>query len=90
MLILVTCGSAVSTKTRMVLLRQYFPKKTSFDDLTEEHILEVENLLNNRPRKCLDWKAPQDIFVLNAQPPPVALVSWIHEQEAFLSVLEDF
>ena len=50
------------------LLRQYFPKKTSFDDLTEERILEVENLLNNRPRKCLDWKTPQDIFVLNAQP----------------------
>lgn len=57
------------------LLRQYFPKKTSFDDLTEERVLEVETLLNSRPRKCLDWKTPQDIFDTNAQSPPVALVS---------------
>ena len=57
------------------LLRQYFPKKSSFDELTPERVLEVENLLNNRPRKCLDWQTPQDICFANAQPPPVALAS---------------
>ena len=47
------------------LIRQYFPKKSSFDKLTLGQILEVENKLNSRPRKCLDWKTPNDIFHKN-------------------------
>lgn len=40
------------------LIRDYFPKKTDFDIITDEEILFVENELNNRPRKRLDWKTP--------------------------------
>lgn len=47
------------------LIRQYFPKKSSFDDLTEQQIREVQNKLNSRPRKCLDWKFPNNIFEQN-------------------------
>ena len=47
------------------LIRQYFPKKSSFDELTPKQILEVQNKLNSRPRKCLDWKTPNDIFYIN-------------------------
>ncbi len=40
------------------LIRDYFPKKTDFDTITDEEISYVENELNNRPRKRLGWKTP--------------------------------
>ena len=47
------------------LIRQYLPKKMSFDDLTESDILTIQNKLNTRPRKCLDYSTPNDIFLAN-------------------------
>ena len=44
------------------LIRQYFPKGTSFDNITPEDIARVENLLNNRPRKILNFKTPIEVF----------------------------
>jgi len=40
------------------LLRQFFPKFTSFLEVTQEHLDWAVDLLNNRPRKCLGWKTP--------------------------------
>jgi IS30 family transposase len=55
------------------LIRQYLPKKSSFDSLTEENIITIKNKLNNRPRKCLGFKTPNQVFLgIN---PPVALAS---------------
>lgn len=47
------------------LIRQYFPKKTNFDDVTESDIARVQDKLNRRPRKCLDRNTPNSIFLLN-------------------------
>ena len=47
------------------LIRQYFPKGTDFDSVTESQILEVEHKLNSRPRKCLERKTPVSIFFKN-------------------------
>lgn len=44
------------------LIRQYFPKKTDFSLLTHEQVLHVQNLLNSRPRKTLEFRTPNDIF----------------------------
>lgn len=44
------------------LIRQYFPKKTNFADVTDEDIKRVEILLNNRPRKILDFDNPLERF----------------------------
>ena len=44
------------------LLRQFFPKRTSFEDVTQEDVEAVAELLNSRPRKCLGWKTPKEIF----------------------------
>ncbi len=44
------------------LVRQYFPKKTRFDTITEEDVQNVENLLNSRPRKVLKFKTPLEAF----------------------------
>lgn len=40
------------------LLRQYFPKKTAFDNITQEQLLKVQNKLNNRERKRLGFLSP--------------------------------
>jgi IS30 family transposase len=45
------------------LIRQYFPKMHSFENITNEHTELVMNLLNNRPRKCLDFRTPFEIFL---------------------------
>jgi transposase, IS30 family len=44
------------------LVRQYFPKKTNFLNITEQDLQLVENALNNRPRKVLNFFTPQQIF----------------------------
>ena len=54
------------------LIRQYFPKGSSFDELTMEDVKRVENLLNTRPRKCNEHATPNDIFTA---PPPIALAA---------------
>lgn len=40
------------------LIRDYFPKGTDFSMIKLEEIQEVERLLNNRPRKRLNWLTP--------------------------------
>lgn len=40
------------------LIRQYIPKKTDFKDYSDEYVLEVQNKLNNRPRKTLNYLTP--------------------------------
>ena len=44
------------------LIRQYFPKGSSFADITPERVQEVENKLNHRPRKALAWRTPYEVF----------------------------
>ena len=44
------------------LVRQYFPKKMAFDKMTHEQLQQVEDKLNNRPRKCLGYKTPNEVF----------------------------
>ena len=44
------------------LIRRFFPKETNFDNITDEQLQELESWLNNRPRKCLNFKTPQEVF----------------------------
>jgi IS30 family transposase len=44
------------------LIRQYFPKGTNFNHISEEEIEQVERLLNNRPRKVLNFETPMEAF----------------------------
>ncbi len=40
------------------LVRQYLPKKTNFNNVTQEDVKEIEKLLNERPGKSLNFKTP--------------------------------
>jgi IS30 family transposase len=55
------------------LIRQYFPKKRSFATITDKEINYVAERLNNRPRKCLGFKSPNQVFFKYS--PAVALSS---------------
>jgi IS30 family transposase len=44
------------------LIRQYFPKKRNFATITQQEIEFVMERLNNRPRKCLGFKTPNEVF----------------------------
>jgi len=44
------------------LVRQYFPKGTDFNKVSRYQIKKVQNLLNTRPRKTLNWLTPQEAF----------------------------
>ena len=44
------------------LIRQYLPKGTDFRTLTLEKVRSIMDRLNNRPRKCLGFKTPNQLF----------------------------
>ena len=44
------------------MVRCYFPKGTDFSTITDEELRDVEWELNNRPRKRLNFKTPQEVF----------------------------
>jgi IS30 family transposase len=44
------------------LIRQYFPKNYDFRSITDQDIWFVEERLNNRPRKSLNFQTPNEIF----------------------------
>ncbi len=44
------------------LIRQYIPKGSSFEHLTQKDIRHIENRLNHRPRKSLGWKTPYEVL----------------------------
>ena len=44
------------------LIRQYFPKKFDFARITPEDVKNVAARLNNRPRKTLGYRTPNEVF----------------------------
>lgn len=44
------------------LIRQYFPKGTDFRSISHHEVRCVEILLNNRPRACLGFRTPAEVF----------------------------
>lgn len=44
------------------LIRMWFPKGTDFSLVSREELQKVEDLINNRPRKCLDWRTPKEVL----------------------------
>ena len=51
------------------LLREYFPKKTDFRELSEELLQQAVALINTRPRRSLDYRTPQEVFFSNSDTP---------------------
>jgi len=45
------------------LIRQFIPQKTDFSLVTPELLIDIQNNLNARPRKSLDFKRPNELFL---------------------------
>lgn len=52
------------------LIRQFFPKGTDLSKVRPAAVARVQDLLNNRPRQCLNYRTPAEVF---STPPDVAL-----------------
>jgi len=44
------------------LLRQYYPKGTDFREISHHDVRLIENLINHRPRACLKFQTPAEVF----------------------------
>jgi len=55
------------------LVRQYYPKKIPFDNIKKIDLQRVARKLNNRPRKCLGYKTPFEVFSKSCAKRGVAL-----------------
>ena len=44
------------------LIRQFFPKGTDFTQISRQRIKRVQDLLNGRPRKSLNYQKPYEVF----------------------------
>lgn len=44
------------------LIRRYFPKGTDFSRVTQEEVDIVVEKINKRPRKCLGYRSPYEVF----------------------------
>ena len=44
------------------LIRRFLPKGTDFDTISDEYIQYIENWINNRSMKILNWKSPNEVF----------------------------
>jgi IS30 family transposase len=44
------------------ILRFFFPKGYDFRTLSQAELDEIVDSINSRPRKCLGWKSPAEVF----------------------------
>jgi IS30 family transposase len=65
-------GQRGTCENTIGLVRQYVPKGTSGAHLSDKQIHSIAQKLNNRPRKCLGFRTPNEVLF---NKPPVALRS---------------
>lgn len=44
------------------LIRRFLPKRTDFDKISKKQIKDIEDWINHRPMKCLNYKTPHEAF----------------------------
>ena len=52
-------GSMENTFQR---LRRFIPKKSLISKYSEQEIVDICDIMNDTPRKCLGWKTPKEVF----------------------------
>jgi|GEM_PF-3155259 len=55
------------------LLRQYLPKGTDLSGYTQRELSAIAHRLNTRPRKCLNFATPLEVYAHLRHHSPVAL-----------------
>ena len=52
------------------LIRRFFPKRTLLKNISLQQLQSAINTINNTPRKCLNFKTPQEVFLELLHNPP--------------------
>jgi IS30 family transposase len=55
-------GQRGTCENTIGLIRQYIPKGTSGRHLSIKQIQRIADKLNHRPRKCLGYRTPHEVF----------------------------
>ena len=45
------------------MIRRFIPKKSDLNDYSDKYIKMIVDILNNKPRKSLDYKTPYEVMV---------------------------
>jgi IS30 family transposase len=53
-------------ENRNKILRQYLPKGTNFDLITDDELVRIEKEINERPMEVLGWLSPNEALVLQS------------------------
>lgn len=51
-----------SVENSIGLVRRFIPKKTNLERISSSEISQIQNLINNRPKKCLNYQTPREVF----------------------------
>ena len=66
------------------LARQYFPKGSSFENITHQQVADVQDKLDDRPRKKLGFFSPNEFYKSNFSKNEVAFATWIQPSLIFI------
>ena len=61
-----------SIENRNGVIRRFYPKKTDFIKVSKKDIKKVEKMINNRPVRKVDYKTPNEVYLLKSR---VALIA---------------
>lgn len=53
-----------SVENRNGLIRRFLPKKTDFSKISKQVVANIQEWINNRPMKCLNYLTPKEVYEL--------------------------
>lgn len=53
-----------SVENRIGVIRRFIPKGIPLHTYTDEEIRNLENMINSRPMKCLGFRTPEEVFMI--------------------------
>ena len=60
--VLLSSSASSTNENTNGLLREYFPKRKDITNYSDEYIAAVTDKINKRPRKCLGYKTPFEVY----------------------------
>ena len=61
-----------SIENRNGVIRRFYPKKTDFNEVSNQEVKRVEKMINNRPIRKFDYKSANEVYLLKSN---VALIA---------------
>lgn len=56
-----TSSERGTVENRIGIVRHYLPKETNLQNISATRLRTIEELINNRPMRCLGWRTPSEV-----------------------------